>query len=152
MPAQGTRGGILVACSQEFYRLSEIDVRQFSVTATNTQMVDKEKWTLTTVYAPQIEMEKISLMDEIRALKQTAHERWLLLGDFNLIYMASDKNNSNINHRLMNRFRLCLEKIEMKPIHLHDRRYTWTSGTLNSTVTPHVSKPHDYVNHMFMRP
>jgi exonuclease III len=98
-------------------------------------MVDNEKWTLTTVYGPQTEMEKISFMGEIRALKQTAHERWLLLGDFNLIYRASDKNNSNINRHLMNRFRICLEEIEMKPIHLHGCRYTWTSGALNPTQT-----------------
>jgi hypothetical protein len=25
-------------------------------------------------------------------------------------------------------------------------------GVMELDVTPHVSKPHDYVNHMFMRP
>jgi hypothetical protein len=29
-------------------------------------------------------------MQEIGELKQTASERWLLIGDFNLIYRASD--------------------------------------------------------------
>jgi hypothetical protein len=35
----------------------------------------------------------------------------------------------------MNRFQSCLDEIEMKEIHLHDRRYTWTSGTQNPTQT-----------------
>jgi hypothetical protein len=36
MPAQGTRGGILVGCSQDFYNLLEVDIRQFLVTVTIT--------------------------------------------------------------------------------------------------------------------
>jgi hypothetical protein len=36
MLAQGTRGGILVGCSQDFYNLLEVDIRQFLVTVTIT--------------------------------------------------------------------------------------------------------------------
>jgi exonuclease III len=124
-----------VGCSQDFYSLSEVDIHQFLVTVTITRRVDNEKWTLTIVYGPQTEAEKLTLMDEIRLLKQITHERWLLLGGFNIIYRANDKSNANINRRLMNRFRSCLDEIEMKEIHLHDRRYTWTSGTQNPTQT-----------------
>jgi hypothetical protein len=42
MPAQGTRGGILLGCSQNFYSLSKVDIRQFSVTVTITRRVDNE--------------------------------------------------------------------------------------------------------------
>jgi hypothetical protein len=97
--------------------------------------VNIEKWTLTTVYGPQTEAKKLTFMVEIRLLKQIAHERWLLLGDFNLIYRANDKSNANINRRLMNRFWSCLDEIEMKEIQLHGRRYTWTSSTQNPTQT-----------------
>jgi exonuclease III len=100
-----------------------------------SRRVDNEKWTLTVVYGPQGNIDKILFMDELRALKQAAHERWLLLGDVNLIYRASDKSNNNINRRIMTRFRVLLNDIEMKEIHLHGRRYTWSSGTQTPTQT-----------------
>jgi hypothetical protein len=78
-----------VGCSQDFYSLSEVDIHQFLVTVTITRRVDNEKWTLTIVYGPQTEAEKLTLMDEIRLLKQITHERWLLLGGFNIIYRAN---------------------------------------------------------------
>jgi hypothetical protein len=87
------------------------------------------------VYGPQSEADKLSFMQEIRQINQTVHERWLLLGDFNLIYRASDKSNGHINRRLMNSFRLLVDEVEMKELHLHGRRFTWSSGTQTPTQT-----------------
>jgi hypothetical protein len=41
LPAQGTRGGVLLllACSQSHYAMSQVDIREFSVTATITNLV-----------------------------------------------------------------------------------------------------------------
>jgi endonuclease/exonuclease/phosphatase family metal-dependent hydrolase len=135
MPAQGTRGSIVVACSQDHYSLLEVDIHQFLVTVTISRRVDNEKWTLAMVYGTQTKIDKILFMEEIWLLKQAAHEQWLFLGDFNLIYKASDKSNSNINRRRMTRFQVLLDEIEMKEVHLDGRRYTWSSGTQTLTQT-----------------
>lgn len=74
-------------------------------------------------------------MDEIKQLRPTLQPKWLLLGDFNLIYRARDKNNSLINRTLMNRFKAVLDDLELKELHLHGRRFTWTSETENPTMT-----------------
>jgi hypothetical protein len=74
-------------------------------------------------------------MDEIRQLKQLVTDRWLLVGDFNMIYRASDKNNGRVNQRLMNTFCSLLDGIEVKELHMNGRRYTWSSGTANPTLT-----------------
>jgi hypothetical protein len=60
-------------------------------------------------------------MQEIRAIQPTTEERWLLLGDFNLICRSIDKSSRQINMHLMNSFRELLEDTEMKEIPLHDR-------------------------------
>jgi hypothetical protein len=52
LPADGTKGGIILACSQEYYSMSQIEVRQFSVTVTIKRKIDNEEWTLTGVYGP----------------------------------------------------------------------------------------------------
>jgi hypothetical protein len=41
LPAVGTRGGIILACSKDFYTLSQVDIRSFSVTVTITRRVDR---------------------------------------------------------------------------------------------------------------
>jgi hypothetical protein len=90
---------------------------------------------MTGVYGPQAEADKVVFMQELRDVQQTAGDRWLLLGDFNLIYRMCDKNNDRINRNLMNSFRRVLDDIEMKKIHLHGPRFTWTSGTKSPTQT-----------------
>jgi endonuclease/exonuclease/phosphatase family metal-dependent hydrolase len=67
---------------------------------------------------------------------------WLLMGDFNLIYRVCDKTNHRLNQRLMSQFRTVLEELELKELHLHNRRFTWSSGTANPTLSK--------IDHVFM--
>jgi hypothetical protein len=109
--------------------VSQIVTRRYSVIASITRKFDNETWALTVVYGPQSESDKLCFMQELKAIQQTFQDRWMLLGDFNLICRASDKSGGRINRRLLNAFRQLLNDIEMKEIHLHGRCYTWTSGT-----------------------
>lgn len=133
--ADGVRGGVLLAFSQDHYEMQNVDVRQYTVSATIRQKADNGTWTVTGVYGPQSDNDKLQFLDEIRAVKQQALDSWVILGDFNLIYRACDKNNSRLNHRLMNRFRWVLDELELKELHLHGRQFTWTSETDNPTLT-----------------
>jgi hypothetical protein len=78
------------------------------------------------VYGPQRGADKLLFLEEIRQIKQT----------------ANDKNNGRVNRRLMNSFRTILDDLEVKEMHLHGRRYTWTSGTANPMMTK--------IDHVFM--
>lgn len=60
---------------------------------------------------------------------------WLIIGDFNLIYKASDKNNDRLNRRMMQRFRGLIDKIQVKELHLPGRRFTWAGEGTNPTQT-----------------
>jgi endonuclease/exonuclease/phosphatase family metal-dependent hydrolase len=86
------------------------------------------------VYGPQGDTDKLKFLQEIKQIKQAADNKWLLLGDFNLIYRASDKNNGRVNRRLMSSFRWILDEFELKELYLHGRRFTWTSATDNPTL------------------
>jgi exonuclease III len=65
LPAIGTCEGIIVACSDENYTLSQIDIRHFSVTVTLTRRGDNAAWSLTGVYCPQSDNDKLLFIDEI---------------------------------------------------------------------------------------
>lgn len=108
---------------------------QYSVTATIKRKADNGTWTMTGVYGPQGDPEKMLFLDEIRTVRQQTLDKWMILGDFNLIYRSCNKNNSWVNHRLMNRFRWVLDELELKELHLHGRHFTWTSETDNPTMT-----------------
>lgn len=135
LPAEGVRGGILLGFSQDHYQMQNVDIRRYTISATVRRKVDNGVWTVTGVYGPQSDGDKLQFLEEIRAVKQLALQSWTILGDFNMIYRACDKNNSRVNHRLMNRFRWVLDELELKELHLHGRQFTWTSETDNPTQT-----------------
>jgi hypothetical protein len=43
LPANGTRGGIILTCSHQYYELSHVHVRQFSVTVQIKRRIDNEE-------------------------------------------------------------------------------------------------------------
>jgi endonuclease/exonuclease/phosphatase family metal-dependent hydrolase len=89
----------------------------------------------TGVYGPQDDAAKLLLMQELRQIKLTAGERWAIMGDFNLICRASDKSNAQVNRRLLGSFQALREELEVKELQLQGRRFTWSSGSADSTLT-----------------
>jgi exonuclease III len=128
LPAQGTRGGILTAVSDDHFRLIS-SCRTANTLSVRIQMRnDAAEWMLTGVYGPQTEQENTSFLEEIKSLRQGMQyqRKWLIGGDFNLIYRAEDKSNSKLNRRLMGKFKSVIEELELKELPLGGRNFTWT--------------------------
>jgi hypothetical protein len=71
LPANGTGGGILVACTADFaISLEPLATGRFSISGQVTNREDNTSWSFTGVYGPQDDQEKIEFMAEIRTLKQ----------------------------------------------------------------------------------
>lgn len=43
-------------------------------------------------------------------------DKWLVIGDFNMILHAHDKSNNNLNKRLMGSFRDAVQGLELKEL------------------------------------
>jgi exonuclease III len=82
-------------------------------------------WWISVVYGPQEEDDKIHFLQELRDVRADCQGPWMLCGDFNLIYRAEDKNNGNLNRRMMGKFRRLLNDLLLKEVYLNGRRYTW---------------------------
>jgi exonuclease III len=133
-PADGTRGGILIACSDDF----SIDINPAAssnnfITGTITDKSNGTSWSLTAVYCPQDDPDKIQFMQDLRGLKQIVLPQWMLLGDFNLIKSVEEKSNQNINIRMMGR--RTIEDLELREIPLVGRRFTWSNERENIVMT-----------------
>ena len=61
--------------------------------------------------------------------------RWLITGDFNLIYRAADKNNRNLSPRLMRHFREALDECDLSEISLQNRKFTWSNERQRPTMS-----------------
>nr|TKV97176.1 hypothetical protein SEVIR_9G476900v2 [Setaria viridis] len=73
-----------------------------------------KRW-ITVVYGPQGDSAKMEFLNEIRDLKGSTSDKWLLLSNF------------NINRRMMGAFRAMINELELKEINLRGRKYTWTN-------------------------
>jgi exonuclease III len=104
LPAIGTCGGIIIAILEDFFTLSSIHTMTNTISVTVTMRSKGVAWSLTCVYRPQGEAKKVAFI-EIKQLQPFVRLEWIIMGDFNLITRASDKNNSNINRRLIGKFR-----------------------------------------------
>jgi exonuclease III len=111
LPADGTRGGILLATKGAYLQFQNHVSTEHTISATILDSRSNAMWTITRVYGPQGELDKKMFIREIKHLNQAALPKWLLIGDFNLICQESDKNNSRINRRLMLQFRRALNHL-----------------------------------------
>lgn len=75
------------------WSVSNISRGEFSLTAMITLKSSDESWWLTCVYGPQSDSDKVRFLDELRSIRASRSESWMVCGDFNLIYKAEDKNN-----------------------------------------------------------
>lgn len=134
LDANGTRGGILLAWNQDAVQLTDVVAKQFSVTARVRMLISDACFSLTTCYGPANDRRKDEFLQEMISSKPPAGTPWLITGDFNLIYKASDKNNLNLNRRLMGKFRAALDDCELMEICLQNRKFTWSNERENPTL------------------
>jgi exonuclease III len=98
-------------------------------------LAEGTSWSITCVYGSQDKHEKRDFIDKLRNLKTVVRPEWLLLGDFNLITKALDKNNLNINRCLIDKFRAARDFLELKDMRMDGRRFTWWNAQDDPVLT-----------------
>lgn len=126
-PASGTRGSILLLWNDDHIAVEDIQLEEYSLSATAQIKDCGTVFRLTVVYGPSRDSEKPAFLQELKSLRPPSAIRWLVLGDFNLIYKASDKNKGNIKRARMGQFKSTLDICELKEMHLQNRKFTWSN-------------------------
>jgi len=134
LPAQGTRGGAIVAVDEDFYSIINSEFREHTVSVCLASTQCLATWWLTVVYGPQGDRQKIEFLRELREVKAVTGDNWLVIGDFNLILHAEDKSNDNLNRRLMAEFSSTLNYLELKELKLNGRKYTWSNNVTQTRI------------------
>jgi exonuclease III len=134
-PALGTGGGILLASKESRFNLQAVECTDYAITTEVYDCATNASWAITGVYGPQDDFEKKMFLRHLRRIKQLAKPQWLLIGDFNVIYQAQDKNNNRLNRRLIMRVRRTLNSLEVKEVDLVGKQYTSSNNQDSPTLT-----------------
>ncbi|KAJ1278621.1 hypothetical protein BS78_04G092900 [Paspalum vaginatum] len=97
LPADGTRGGVLLAVQLDHFQIASSVCSTNAITARIQSTHSSCSWWIIVVYGPQTESDKMNFLQELRQLSCISGDEWLVIGDFNLIVSAEDKSNDNIN-------------------------------------------------------
>nr|AAT01390.1 hypothetical protein [Oryza sativa Japonica Group] len=104
LPANGTRGGIAIFWDDTIVNMANFSQGTHHLSAMAMTITDNLSFIITVVYGPSEDCDKENFLAELVAAKPPTDTPWLVMGDFNIIYEARDKNNQNLNRRLMGRF------------------------------------------------
>ncbi|KAM0889850.1 hypothetical protein ACQ4PT_027467 [Festuca glaucescens] len=136
-PADGTRGGILVAWKPEEFQMISHFASPWSVAVHGCVLKSETQLNLITVYGPQADADKLLFLNSIKDVLANDLPQavpTIITGDFNLIVQASDKSNQNINRRHMAAFRGLINNLQLKDLYLQGRRYTWSNEQQAATM------------------
>jgi endonuclease/exonuclease/phosphatase family metal-dependent hydrolase len=61
-------------------------------------------------------------------------DKWIIIGDFNMIVSATDKSNDNLNRCLMVAFRVVVRDLELKELSLRGRKFTWSNNQTQTRI------------------
>jgi exonuclease III len=131
--AHGTRGGVLLAWKGSTCQGLNTRIDTFSLLV---QFAHEggSPWWFTGVYGAQADMQKLQFLQELCLVRQACTGPWAVGGDFNLIYQAEDKNNSNLDRAMMGRFRRLINDLELHEVPLLGRKFTWSNERESPTL------------------
>jgi hypothetical protein len=135
LPAEVTRGRILLTCKDDGYQFTDILIKCYTISVTVVDSRTNSQWTLAGVYGPQEDFDKRLFLRELWSIKDLARPTWLVMGDFNLIYLDQDKSNGRLNRRMMTRFTITLNHMEVREVPLLGRCFTWSNDHASPTMS-----------------
>jgi hypothetical protein len=129
----GWWGGILLAWKGSVCTTLAVKIDVFLVSVWFEQS-DASPWWFIGVYGHQSDALKIQFLQELHHIRQACLGPWIVGGDFNLIYSEEDKNNTNLDRGMMDRFRRSLNDLDHREVALMGRKYTWSNEREDPTL------------------
>jgi exonuclease III len=133
-PADGSAGGIVTATSNSHFDIISQSIGEYSLTTTLKILANNSEIQVTNVYAPTDHSIKQHFLDQLPLLAPRHDTPWLLLGDFNLMRHASEKNTYGFRQSEAQAFNDQINYLSLIELPLLDRRFTWTSCRATPTL------------------
>jgi exonuclease III len=125
--ASGRSGGKLLGIKDETFEVGSIDQGPFFLSATVFHRESKFKFEIVGVYGPADHARSATFLSNLESKVENCSNPVVVLGDFNLIRGAQDKNNANINWPLVNAFNDCIARLALREVARTGARYIWSN-------------------------
>jgi hypothetical protein len=79
----------------------------------NGHRASRKHFQYISVYGPQADGDKALFLEEPEAVRYSCPGAWAVVGNFNLVLDAADKNNARINRRNMALFRRVVDRLQL---------------------------------------
>lgn len=127
LPSIGALGGILVAWKSRAFSGQLAFSNSFAISIEFSSTFNNENWLLTSIYAPCTSAGKRAFLEWFREIQMPPEVDWLIVGDFNLIRRAFDRNREGADATEMFLFNEAISKLDFIELPLHGRQYTWSN-------------------------
>jgi hypothetical protein len=124
LPAVGSAGGIISAVNSHSLTLTNHTHGLFSTSLNLSCPVSGTNIIISNIYAPSQRSLKADFLLEIRQIAPTSSTPWLLIGDFNLIRFACEKNKNNFHSSEAHMFNTAISDLQLIELPLLDRTFT----------------------------
>lgn len=136
LPAQGTRGGILLAWSATNFSQIQEHKGRFCLTVQLKNILDNSLFWLTGTYGPSTPNGRNEYYQELTSTKPTDGLPWLICGDFNVTIKPEDRTNNQNTWRESLHFGSLISNLGLLNIAMEGRQFTWS----NEQHNPHMAR------------
>lgn len=136
LPADGTRGGILLAWNDRRYTKVSSQVNQYSITVQLKHNWEAMNLTVTAVYGPTNQRDRHTFFEELRQAKPQGGIPWIIGGDFNATATPDERTTDQNTWRSTLAFGSLISELELKNLPLEGQNYIWS----NERDRPHMAR------------
>jgi hypothetical protein len=122
---------MLMGIRDDTFEVGAIDQGTFFLSAILFHRESKFKFEVIGVYGPADHTRSIQFLVDLEDKVQRSTFPVVVMGDFNLIRGAQDKNNSNINWPLVNAFNDTIARLALREVARSRARFTWSNRQRN---------------------
>jgi hypothetical protein len=122
---------MLMGIRDDIFEVGAIDQGTFFLSAILFHKESKFKFEVIGVYGPADHACSPQFLVDLEDKVQRSAFPVVVLGDFNLIRGAQDKNNSNINWPLVNAFNDTIARLALREVARSGARFTWSNRQRN---------------------
>lgn len=84
-------------------------------------------WTVSSVYGPHCNRERLVFWQELRNLKNIVSGVWVVVGDFNVTINPDERKGKTSHKKEMEEFNEVINDWELIDSPLHGRKFTWSN-------------------------
>ncbi|KAK1288910.1 hypothetical protein QJS10_CPB19g00866 [Acorus calamus] len=125
--AIGASGGILTCWNSAFWKRVDISVGRFSLSVLLEDASSGFKWCCSGIYGPQEDGERLLLWEELSAIKARWNVPTALMGDFNIVRRAEERNHHGQTTPAMEIFFDWIEEEGLMDLPIPNHKFTWSN-------------------------